>query len=81
MIYLLMINITSFFLMGLDKARAKKNRWRISEKMLFLSAFLGGAIGAWLGMYTFHHKTRHWYFVVGMAVLSVAEILFILRLA
>lgn len=80
MIYFVIINITTFLLMGLDKAKAKKNRWRIPEKFLFLTAFLGGAIGGWIGMYTFRHKTRHWYFVVGMAVLSVAEFLSIILL-
>lgn len=51
-----------FFMMGLDKSRARNGRWRIPEKTLFLFALLGGALGGWLGMKAFHHKTHHWYF-------------------
>lgn len=66
LIYLVFINIVGFFLMGIDKYKAKKHLWRIPEKTLFLAAVLGGSVGTLAGMYTFHHKTRHWYFVVGM---------------
>ena len=60
--------------MGLDKRKAKKNLWRIPEKTLFLSAILGGSAGAIAGMYVFHHKTRHWYFVIGMPLILVIQI-------
>ena len=59
---LLALNIVSFFLMGHDKQCARKNRRRIPEKTLFLSAILFGALGGTLGMFIFRHKTRHWYF-------------------
>ncbi|OUP22591.1 hypothetical protein B5F29_00925 [Lachnoclostridium sp. An196] len=60
--------------MGLDKRKARKNLWRIPEKTLFLSAILGGSAGAIAGMYVFHHKTRHWYFVIGMPLILVIQI-------
>ena len=73
-IYLVLINLAAFDLMGLDKRKAKKNLWRIPEKTLFLSAILGGSAGAIAGMYVFHHKTRHWYFVIGMPLILVIQI-------
>ena len=68
-LWLAAMNLTALLLMGADKARARNHRRRIPEKMLFLPAVLGGAAGGWAGMYLFHHKTRHWYFVVGMPLL------------
>ena len=59
---------------GIDKKRAKKGQWRIPEKTLFLSAILGGSIGAILGMYIFHHKTKHWYFQVGIPAIMIVQI-------
>ena len=61
---LLVLNLISFFLMGHDKQCARKNRRRVPEKTLFLSAILFGALGGTLGMYVFRHKTKHWYFKV-----------------
>lgn len=78
--YLLLINLTAFALMGADKQKAKKHLWRIPEKTLFLSALLGGAAGAIAGMYTFHHKTRHWYFVIGMPLILFVQLGLVLYL-
>ena len=72
--YLIAVNVLAFFLMGTDKCRAKHHRWRIPEKTLFLSAILGGTAGAILGMYTFRHKTKHWYFVVGMPLILFIQV-------
>ena len=77
----LFINLAAFALMGLDKRRARNRQWRIPEKMLFGAAFLGGSLGAWAGMYVFRHKTRHWYFVVGMPLILLAQILLVRFLA
>lgn len=71
--YVMAVNGVGFLLMGLDKWKAKNHKWRISEKSLFLAALLGGSIGGWLGMYTFHHKTRHWYFVIGMPLILLVQ--------
>ena len=77
--YLVGINLLGFFLMGLDKRRSKRNRWRISEVSLFLPAILGGSLGALIGMHLFHHKTRHWYFRLGLpAVLVLQAVLAVL---
>ena len=73
-VYLLVMNLIGFALMGADKRRAKRHAWRIPEKTLFLAAILGGSFGAWAGMYVFHHKTKHRYFVVGMPLILAAQI-------
>lgn len=74
LLYLILINAAAFLLMLLDKQKARKNLWRISERTLFLSALLGGSIGALLGMYTFRHKTRHLSFTLGMPAILAAQI-------
>ena len=73
--WLLLVNLIAFALMGLDKGRAKRGRWRISEKALFLPAVLGGSLGAIAGMRLFHHKTKHWYFRYGLPALLAVQIL------
>lgn len=73
-IYLVFINVLGFSMMASDKRKAKKKLWRIPEKTLFLTSFLGGSIGTLAGMYVFHHKTRHWYFVVGMPAILIVQI-------
>ncbi len=72
--YLIIINIIAFFLMGIDKKKARTGAWRIPEKTLFLSAILGGSIGAIAGMQLFRHKTRHRSFVVGMPAILIVQI-------
>lgn len=74
LIYIILINLAAFALMGIDKRRAVRHAWRISEKTLFLSAFLGGSLGALLGMRTFRHKTRHWYFVYGIPAILILQL-------
>jgi len=73
-LYLLLVNGTAFLLMGIDKGRAKREAWRISEKTLFLPAVLGGALGGILGMRLFRHKTKHWYFRFGFPLLLIAQL-------
>ena len=73
-LYLVILHLIAFLLMAMDKSRARKHQWRIPEKTLFLSAILGGSIGAIAGMYTFHHKTRHWYFVIGMPAILILQV-------
>lgn len=70
-------NLTAFVLMGMDKRRARRGRWRISEKTLFLPAVLGGALGGILGMRVFHHKTRHWYFRYGLPALLILQLMLV----
>ena len=74
LIYLLIVNALGFLLMLVDKRKAQKNLWRIPESTLFLIAAVGGSIGSLAGMYKFRHKTRHWYFVIGMPAILIAQI-------
>ncbi len=77
-IYWAVLNLAGFAMMGIDKKRAIRGAWRISEASLFLTALLGGALGCTLGMHCFHHKTRHWYFRYGLpAILSLQLFLWI----
>lgn len=78
--YVSLVNVIGFILMGLDKWKAKNRQWRIAERTLFGIAIVGGSLGCWLGMYTFRHKTKHWYFVVGMPLIFVVQALSILFL-
>ena len=73
-IYIALINIIAFCMMGIDKHKAKKKKYRIPEKSLFLSAILGGSIGAILGMRYFHHKTLHKQFKYGMPGILIIQI-------
>lgn len=72
--YLILINIVAFAVMCIDKYRAVQNQWRIPERVLFGCAILGGSIGAIVGMWLVRHKTRHWYFVVGLPAILVLQI-------
>ena len=74
LLYLLIINAISFLLMLADKQKARKNLWRIPERTLFTAALFGGSVGSILGMYLFRHKTKHWYFVLGMPAILLAQI-------
>lgn len=60
--------------MWLDKRKAARHKWRIPEKTLFLISIAGGSIGTWSGMYIFRHKTKHWYFVIGMPLILILQI-------
>ncbi|MBR4413279.1 MAG: DUF1294 domain-containing protein [Lachnospiraceae bacterium] len=75
LIYLAAVNLFGLIIMGVDKSRAKRRKWRIPEATLFLVAIIGGSIGSILGMYLFRHKTKHWYFVVGMPVILALQII------
>ena len=72
--YLLAVNIATFFLYGIDKYKAKKGRWRISEATLLLMAVIGGSIGAWVGMRIWHHKTMHKKFKYGIPVIIIFQV-------
>ena len=74
LVYLAAVNVIAFAVYGADKRRARKNRRRVPEKTLFLLAAIGGSVGALLGMYTFRHKTRHWYFVWGIPAILLVQI-------
>ena len=73
-LYLLVINLFGFFIMWLDKRKARKGSWRIPEKTLFIVTALGGGIGTIAGMYTFRHKTQKLNFVIGFPFITILEI-------
>lgn len=75
LIYLVIVNIVGFLAMGIDKAKAKADAWRIPEKTLLGIALIGGGAGVWAGMETFRHKTKHWYFKYGVPAIFLVELL------
>ncbi len=74
-LYLVLINALAFGLMLADKRRARKKLWRIPESTLMVTALLGGSLGALVGMYTAHHKTRHRKFTVGIPLILALQLL------
>jgi uncharacterized membrane protein YsdA (DUF1294 family) len=60
--------------MGFDKMRAKTKGWRVPEATLFLIALLFGGVGSTLGMFLFRHKTKHWYFRIGLPLLAIVSL-------
>ena len=72
--YLIIVNIITFIIYGLDKLFAKKNKRRISIVALFTLAFIGGSIGALIAMYVFKHKTQKPYFTVGIPLIIVMQL-------
>ena len=80
LVYLLVMNAVGFAVMGMDKYKAIKGKWRVPEKTLFLVSILGGSVGTWAGMYAFRHKTKHWYFVIGMPAILFIQIALVIYL-
>ena len=78
--YVLIINLLGFGAMFIDKRRAKKGKWRISEHTLFVLTLLGGGIGTISGMYLFRHKTKKLKFTIGFPVIVISEIVLIIYL-
>ena len=78
--YLVLVNLTGFCMMGIDKRKAIKGAFRIPEATLFIVALIGGSIGSIAGMYTFRHKTRHASFVYGMPAILIVQIILIVLL-
>ena len=78
--YLLFINIITFMMYGIDKLKAKKGKWRISEATLLLMAVIGGSIGAWAGMRIWHHKTLHKKFRYGIPTIIIMQIALVVYL-
>ena len=79
-IYLLIINISGFLVMGIDKHKAKMGNRRIPENSLFMFTVLGGGVGTIIGMYVFHHKTKKLKFTIGMPLILILEILIFIYL-
>lgn len=74
--YLLVVNVVTFIAFGVDKRKAKHNKWRIAEKTLLMLAAIGGSVGALIAMRVFHHKTKHKKFYIGVPVIILLQIVF-----
>ena len=74
-LWLILINLALFIMMGVDKWKARRHRWRIPEKALLGAAVIGGSAGGILGMLIFHHKTKHPKFYIGYPVILVVQLL------
>ncbi len=72
--YVLFINSITFFLMGLDKKKARNYQWRIPESTLIITALIGGSLGALVGMFFFHHKTKKTKFIVGLPLIFLLHV-------
>lgn len=79
-IYFIIINLFTFFVMWIDKKRAKKGKWRVPENTLLLLVLLGGGVGGIAGMYLFRHKTQKAKFVIGFPTILICEIILIILL-
>lgn len=79
-LYLVIINVITFVMFGVDKYKAIRQEWRIRESTLLGLALIGGSIGGWLAMYIFHHKTKKVKFFVGIPVILVIQIVVFSRL-
>lgn len=76
--YLLVINIFTFSVYGADKRRAQSGRWRVPERTLLGLAVIGGSLGAWLGMKTFHHKTQKSKFYIGVRIILLIHVILLM---
>lgn len=77
-IYLCAVNLVAIIMYGLDKKRAQKGKWRISEAALLGIAVIGGSAGAWIGMKAFHHKTKHVKFSLGVPLILIIQALILM---
>jgi uncharacterized membrane protein YsdA (DUF1294 family) len=73
-IYLIIVNIIAFIIMGADKYKAHRHRWRISERSIFILGFIGGGFGVLFGMSVFRHKTKHLKFTLGIPAVVILNI-------
>ena len=78
--YFALVNLLGFYAMYNDKLRSKKRAFRVPEATFFAIAIIGGCIGCICGMYVFRHKTRHWYFVYGLPLILILQIIGIIAL-
>lgn len=78
--YLIIINILSFILYGIDKLKAIKKKERISEKALILTGILGGSIGSLIGMNLFRHKTKKLKFIISLPLILIIHIIVVIYL-
>ena len=71
--YILVMSVVAFIVCGIDKFAAQHQKRRVPEKVLFLQSALGGSVGMYIGTFTFRHKTKHWYFVIGIPAIILLQ--------
>ena len=76
-LYIAIINIITFVIYSIDKLKAQKNWWRISESTLLILAIIGGSIGAWMGIKIWHHKTMHKKFKYGIPIIIILQLILV----
>ena len=76
-LYLFCINVMTFFVYGIDKSKAKRGVYRISEKTLLTLAAIGGSVGAGVGMWFFRHKTKKVKFFLGIPIVFLMQVAFL----
>ena len=74
LVYLVVVNLLTFIVFGIDKRKARRDKWRIPEDTLIWLAVIGGSVGALLGMYAFRHKTQHRKFTLGIPAILLAQL-------
>ena len=74
LLYLAAINIVAFFVYGIDKWKARHDKWRVTEARLLSISLLGGSVGAFLGMKVWHHKTQHNKFRFGLPLILILHL-------
>ena len=76
--YFITVNVLGLVLFGIDKWKAKHDKWRISEATLLSLTVIGGSIGTWVGMKVWHHKTMHKKFKYGIPLVMVLQLALLL---
>ena len=79
-LYFIIINLIGIAVMAIDKYKAEKDKWRVSEMTLFMITFLGGGVGTTFAMYKFRHKTQKWYFAYGFPIILILEVLILITM-
>jgi uncharacterized membrane protein YsdA (DUF1294 family) len=80
-ILLAILNVTGFLICVFDKHRARKGKWRVSERTIFGIAFLGGSVGVYSALLLFRHKTRHYTFMLGIPLIFIIQVFITVWLA
>ena len=72
--YVVIVNLVTFFIYGLDKAKSAMGSWRVSEKTLLTLALIGGSVGGIAGIKLFRHKTKKASFLLSFVVILVLQV-------
>lgn len=79
--YVLFLNVYLYWIMGKDKQSAKSGQTRVPERHIFIFSILGGAIGTYLAMYHYRHKTKHKSFTIGIPIIIAIQLIIVILIA